>query len=546
MHLVLIHRHSDYSEPASANLYRFAVTNTPVADIVFASMVQNYLPTNSKNTVIAIPEDWVAENAEHNHDIITYSHDLSVPRRQSKQDGWFTITNGRFITSFSGRVVTKLFNCCGGDVITVDVNPALSGYREKTRFTTYGFLAGVRRTYSDSVLPQQVPEKWPHHVFVKNNVVKDVFADYILPLSFDQFVNRCRDLRLRWQSLIAGGSVIDLATGAGLLNLVQSSRIGPSILDVRNSSLKRTGGISENARIFGKVLCGDDVFIGDGATIIGPAIICNDVEIGPSAVIKNALIGPHVSIEKGAFVHDCVITGQQQSGCEFLINTASVRWFVSDVKTDDDFRNWPLFSYARLGKRILDVIVSFVVLMLFAPVFILVAIAIKLTSPGAVFFKHRRQGLHGREFSCLKFRTMIVGADRIQEKLRRINQVDGPQFMLEDDPRVTMVGKFLRETFIDELPQFINIFLGQMSVIGPRPSPQAENLFCPSWRYARLSVRPGITGLWQVCRTRLAGRDFQEWIYYDTKYVKNISLTLDLKVFCKTVKKFVNSFIEHF
>ena len=222
------------------------------------------------------------------------------------------------------------------------------------------------------------------------------------------------------------------------------------------------------------------------------------------------------------------------------------RSFVPGAKTDDGFRYWPLFSYARLGKRILDIIVSSIVLIFFAPVFILVAIAIKLTSPGPVFFKHKRQGLHGREFSCLKFRTMIVGADQIQEKLRRINQVDGPQFMMDDDPRVTVVGKFMRETFIDELPQFINIFLGQMSVAGPRPSPQRENMFCPSWRYARLSVRPGVTGLWQVCRTRLAGRDFQEWIYYDTKYVKNISLSLDLKIFFKTVKKFINSFIEHF
>jgi lipopolysaccharide/colanic/teichoic acid biosynthesis glycosyltransferase len=117
---------------------------------------------------------------------------------------------------------------------------------------------------------------------------------------------------------------------------------------------------------------------------------------------------------------------------------------------------------------------------------------------------------------------------------------------MDDDPRVTAVGRFLRETFIDELPQFINIFLGQMSVIGPRPSPQAENLFCPSWRYARLSVRPGVTGLWQVCRTRIAGRDFQEWIYHDTEYVKHISLSLDLKIFFKTAKKFINSFLEHF
>jgi len=539
MHLILVHRHSEYLEPASANLHRFAVANSPIANIVFSTMAQNYLPTDGKSTIIAVPEDWVAEDAKHTRDIVTYSHKLAVSLRQSKKNGWLTVSDGRFITSVNSGVIMKLLNCYNSDIVTIDVSPALWGYREKTRFTTCGFLAGVRRTYGDFILPQQIPKQWPHHVFVKNNAVKGIFAGDIFPVSFEQFVNKCCDLRLRCHSFTIGGRVIDLASGAGMLNLVQASCARPAILDVRNGSLKHT-------RIFGKVFCGNNIFIGDNVTIIGPAIICDDVKIGSSTVIKNALIGPHISIEDGTFVHDCVITGPQQNGREFLVNTASVRSFVPGIKTDDGFRNWPRFSYARLGKRILDVIVSSVVLMFFAPVFILVAPAVKLTSSGPVFFKHRRQGLHGREFSCLKFRTMIAGADRIQEKLRRINQVDGPQFMMDDDPRVTVVGKFLRETFIDESPQFINILLGQMSVIGPRPSPQAENRFCPSWRYARLSVRPGITGLWQVCRTRLQGRDFQEWIYYDTKYVKNISLSLDLKIFFKTVKKLINSFIAHF
>ncbi len=538
--MILIHQHSEYSEPASAELHRFAVSSGRVADIVFAAMKQNYLPTDDGNTVIAVPQEWVAGNAKHNRDIVAYSNNPSIPLRQSKQNGWFTITNGRFITSVSAGVLAKLFNCYDNDIITIDVDPALSEYREKTRFTTSGFLAGVRRAYCDSVLPQEMPKKWPHHVFVKNSAVRELCTGDIFPVSFDQFADRCRDLRLHWHSFRIGGRMIDLATGAGLLNLVQASCAGPAIMGTRNGALKHT-------RIFGKVFCGDDIFVGDNATIIGPAVICDGVKIGSSAIIKNALIGPHISIEDKAFVYDCVIAGPQQNGRKVLINTASIRSFGPGAETgDNSFRNWRLFSYARFGKRMLDVMVSLAVLMFFAPVFALVALAIKLTSPGPVFFKHRRQGLHGREFSCIKFRTMINGADRIQERLRHINQVDGPQFMMDDDPRVTIVGKFLRETFIDELPQFINILLGQMSVIGPRPSPQAENLFCPSWRYARLSVKPGITGLWQVCRTRLQGRDFQEWIYYDTKYVKNISLSLDLKIFLKTAKKLINSFIEHF
>jgi lipopolysaccharide/colanic/teichoic acid biosynthesis glycosyltransferase len=166
--------------------------------------------------------------------------------------------------------------------------------------------------------------------------------------------------------------------------------------------------------------------------------------------------------------------------------------------------------------------------MLFVPFFPIIAVIIKLNSKGSAFFKHRRQGLYGKEFNCLKFRTMIEGADDIQTKLRSQNQVDGPQFKVEDDPRVTVVGKFLRNTFIDEIPQFINVLFGQMSLVGPRPSPKNENSSCPFWRDARLSVRPGITGLWQISRTRLEGRDFQEWIHYDTKYVKKLSLTLEI------------------
>jgi lipopolysaccharide/colanic/teichoic acid biosynthesis glycosyltransferase len=141
---------------------------------------------------------------------------------------------------------------------------------------------------------------------------------------------------------------------------------------------------------------------------------------------------------------------------------------------------------------------------------------------------------------------MITGADKIQEKLRIASQVDGPQFKMEDDPRISLVGRFLRETYIDEIPQFFNVLLGQMSVVGPRPSPESENTLCPFWRDARLSVRPGITGLWQVYRTRQPMKDFQEWIHYDVEYVRNLSLITDLHVCWKTTKKMLGSFVNQF
>ncbi len=175
-----------------------------------------------------------------------------------------------------------------------------------------------------------------------------------------------------------------------------------------------------------------------------------------------------------------------------------------------------------------------------------IALAIKLSSPGTIFFKDKRQGRHGKTFSCLKLRTMKTGADKIQEKLRVLSLVDGPQFKIEDDPRLNTVGNFLRETYIDEIPQFLNVLLGQMSVIGPRPSPESENTLCPSWRDARLSVRPGITGLWQVRRTRQPMKDFQEWIHYDTKYVKELSLRMDFWICWQTTKKLIKNFVSQF
>jgi lipopolysaccharide/colanic/teichoic acid biosynthesis glycosyltransferase len=131
---------------------------------------------------------------------------------------------------------------------------------------------------------------------------------------------------------------------------------------------------------------------------------------------------------------------------------------------------------------------------------------------------------------------MRKDADLVKTRLVRVNQADGPQFYIQDDPRTTRVGKLIRKLQIDELPQFFNVLAGHMSVVGPRPSPFNENQVCPAWREARLSVRPGVTGLWQVSRTRQPGLDFQEWIRYDLEYVENASWGLDLRIIWDTVR----------
>jgi len=186
-------------------------------------------------------------------------------------------------------------------------------------------------------------------------------------------------------------------------------------------------------------------------------------------------------------------------------------------------------------KRLMDVCISGAGLLLLSPFLLVVAILLKCTSRGPILFSHRRQGLQGKEFRCLKFRSMMCGAEAMKEQLRELNEVDGPQFKISADPRLTKLGRWLRRYNIDEVPQLLNVLFGHMSLVGPRPSPDDENQLCPAWRRARLSVKPGITGLWQVLRLRDdPDTDFQEWIYYDVEYARHRSLWLDWHILLNT------------
>ncbi len=196
----------------------------------------------------------------------------------------------------------------------------------------------------------------------------------------------------------------------------------------------------------------------------------------------------------------------------------------------------PRQSVYDLAKRAFDVVFATAVLIVFGPVMLAVAIAVVIDDGFPIFFGHTRQKKDGVNFKCWKFRTMRRNAEAMVAELQAMNKADGPQVFIENDPRVTRVGRILRKLQLDELPQFWNVLVGDMSVVGPRPSPEKENQFNPAWREMRLSVRPGITGLWQVERTRTPGQDFQEWIKYDIEYVRSASFWLDLKIIAKTVR----------
>lgn len=191
-----------------------------------------------------------------------------------------------------------------------------------------------------------------------------------------------------------------------------------------------------------------------------------------------------------------------------------------------------------LVKAILDRILAAAGLIVSFPILLVAALLIKLTSPGPILFIQERGGLNGRPFPMLKFRTMGVGAEAERALLLHANQMDGPVFKIADDPRVTAVGRILRRTSIDELPQLVNVLLGHMSLVGPRPLPLVETRELTGVHRRRLSVKPGITGLWQV-----SGRNdltFDEWMALDLQYIDSWSLGLDLAILLRTLPALVS------
>lgn len=190
---------------------------------------------------------------------------------------------------------------------------------------------------------------------------------------------------------------------------------------------------------------------------------------------------------------------------------------------------WP-----RTAKRLLDIVVSSIALICLSPILLAAAIAIKLNSPGPVMFLQERIGLNKRRFKIFKFRTMVPNAEKLQKALEAQNEAGGPTFKIKNDPRITPVGRFLRKSSIDELPQLINVLKGDMSLVGPRPLPVRDyEGFNEDWQRRRFSVTPGITCLWQILGR--SGITFEQWMLLDLQYLDEWSLWLDLKILAKTV-----------
>jgi len=191
-------------------------------------------------------------------------------------------------------------------------------------------------------------------------------------------------------------------------------------------------------------------------------------------------------------------------------------------------------NWQRLLKRALDVSLSLVAMLLLSPLFLLATLIIKLTSPGPIFFVQERVGLSKRRFRLCKFRTMVADAEQWQREIEHLNEASGPVFKIRNDPRLTPVGKFLRKTSIDELPQLFNVLKGDMSLVGPRPLPVRDyEGFDQDWQRRRFSVRPGITCLWQI--NGRSSIPFEKWMELDMEYIDQWSLWMDFKILAKTI-----------
>jgi exopolysaccharide biosynthesis polyprenyl glycosylphosphotransferase len=243
------------------------------------------------------------------------------------------------------------------------------------------------------------------------------------------------------------------------------------------------------------------------------------------------------SLEVQSIMDSC-----QEIGVVFRLNSQLINMSASPSEIHHfesipfiTYQNKPSNEFALSWKYVFDFTFSLFVIVLWMPIFIIIGIMIKFTSKGPIIFKQKRVGLHGREFYIFKFRTMVIDAEKLQAKIMDQNEMSGPVFKIKNDPRINKVGSFLRKTSLDELPQFFNVLKGDMSLVGPRPPIMKEVSQYKPWQLRRLSMRPGITCIWQVMphRNKIS---FEDWMKLDLQYIDNWSLQQDFMLTFKTVR----------
>ena len=343
--------------------------------------------------------------------------------------------------------------------------------------------------------------------------------------------------------------VTDLGTEQGLLNLNEHLLTSSPDADLQTAFREVRAGvwaapncrIHSSCKLVGPAILNEDVTVQHRARVVGPVVVGAGVDVGSDATLACCVVGDQAHIPgRSRFANRVLMPNfkgpaarKPASWMELLEAEQTrheLRRMAKPQRTEDRLGSTPY----NAAKRVFDVGATLCGLITLSPLLILVALLIKLTSRGPILFGHARESRGGRPFRCWKFRTMVERAHAQQRALYAQNAVDGPQFKLRNDPRVTPLGRILRTTNIDELPQLLNVLLGHMSLVGPRPSPFRENQICIPWREARLSVLPGITGLWQVCRHDRDTGDFHQWIFFDVLYARHRSFAVDLRILLAT------------
>lgn len=234
------------------------------------------------------------------------------------------------------------------------------------------------------------------------------------------------------------------------------------------------------------------------------------------------------------FCHSLGVTVRTQNQSFFKGNyKAHIQYF--DRIPLLSYESNPMHKFEHGIKSILEIAISFLFLFLLSPILLVISLIIRVTSRGPVIFKQERVGLKGRKFYIYKFRTMVSNAEELKQKLMDLNESDGPTFKIKKDPRITGIGRILRKTNLDEIPQLFNVIKGEMSIIGPRPPLQSEVEQYEEWQLKRLSVKPGLTCTWQIVPNRNEVK-FEKWMRMDIQYIENWSLKSDLDLFLKTFK----------
>jgi lipopolysaccharide/colanic/teichoic acid biosynthesis glycosyltransferase/dTDP-glucose pyrophosphorylase len=299
------------------------------------------------------------------------------------------------------------------------------------------------------------------------------------------------------------------------------------------------------------IVIGDDVRINRNVTIVGPSIIGQRCQVDKDSFIRESIFLPDSSLPSSQEVDRCLISGKiiglddgycRESiildGEPFLDGVGAALGAITVRKVikmkGGIWKGVNKGLYPSL-KRLFDVAASTTAILLTLPFWAVIACLIKLNSRGPIFFIQTRCGKDGKPFEMIKFRTMIQDAEQMKKNLQHLNESDGPMFKIYGDPRETRVGRFLRYTKLDELPQFLNVLWGNMSMVGPRPLSMKEMRFNPHWRDVRLQVHQGMTGLWQI--KSKDHHNFHEWIRYDLQYVDECNFLLDLKIVFLTFLK---------